>query len=217
MVKGGVIRPGQIGQRRRDLSEVLRCSRSPVWIGFAQGGGIVGGHVVSMPYGNILTLRDQRTARRRHKGWALSSLKYQTIQVIGNANAPLGNTLYNDPAKMKKYDIVFLPCEGGANDKSKAADQNLIDYTSIGGRVFTTHYGYQWLHLNDGELPAGTTPFKTTGNWQPEQQPDHYGSPLPVTINQSFPKGAAFAQWLVNVQASTTLGTMDIVVGEIDR
>lgn len=98
---------------------------------------------------------------------------------------------------------------GLERNKPDAADQNLVDYTAVGGRVFTTHYGYAWLHL-------GAQPFPTTGNWQPEQQPDHYSSPLPVTINQGFPKGAAFAQWLVNVQASQTLGTMDIIESRHD-
>lgn len=123
-------------------------------------------------------------------------------------DAPEASTLYNNLAKMKGYDIIFLPCEGGENNKPNAADQNLVDYTAIGGRVFTTHYGYQWLHL-------GVAPFPTTGSWQPEQS-DKYDSGLPVTINQGFPKGAAFAQWLVNVQASTQLGTIAINEGRHD-
>jgi hypothetical protein len=36
-------------------------------------------------------------------------------------------------------------------------------------------------------------------------------NPLPATINQTFPKGAALAKWLVNVQASTVLGSLDLV------
>lgn len=118
--------------------------------------------------------------------------------------APAASTLYNDAAKLKKYDIVFLPCEGSERNKSAAADQNLVDYTAIGGRVFTTHYSYAWLHL-------GAAPFPATGTWGPGQ-PDRYSSTVPqiATINQGFPKGAAFAQWLVNVQASTTAGQLGL-------
>jgi len=123
-------------------------------------------------------------------------------------NAPRANTLYGDLAKMKKYDIVFLPCEGSERNKSDAADKNLVDYTAIGGRIFTTHYGYAWLHL-------GAQPFPTTGDFEPEQS-DKYEQNLPVTINQGFPKGAAFAKWLVNVGASQTLGTMDLVESRHD-
>src|SRR5262249_30687936 len=35
-------------------------------------------------------------------------------------------------------------------------------------------------------------------------------SPLATTIDQTFPKGAALAQWLVNVGGSTALGQVDI-------
>jgi len=123
---------------------------------------------------------------------------------------PAASTLYSDPAKLKKYDIVFLPCEGVANDKAATADQNLVDYTAIGGRVFTTHYSYAWLHLGAGTFP-------TTGVWQPEQA-DKYSSTVPqmATINQAFPKGAAFAQWLVNVQASTQLGQLGLLEARHD-
>ncbi len=118
--------------------------------------------------------------------------------------APAASTLYDDAAKLKKYDIVFLPCEGSQRDKALAADQNLVDYTAIGGRVFTTHYSYAWLHL-------GAPPFPATGAWVPEQA-DRYSGTVPqiATINQAFPKGAAFAQWLLNVNASTTLGQLGL-------
>jgi len=124
--------------------------------------------------------------------------------------APKASTLYNDLGKMRNYDIVFLPCEGSERDKPAQADQNLVDYTTVGGRVFTTHYGYAWLASN-----LGADPFPTTGQWQPGQT-DKYTSTLPATINQGFPKGAAFAQWLVNVGASTTLGSMGILEGRHD-
>jgi len=124
--------------------------------------------------------------------------------------APAASTLYNDAAKLKSYDIVFLPCEGNENDKAAAADKNLVDYTAIGGRVFTTHYSYAWLHL-------GAAPFPATGVWAPEQA-DKYSSTVPqiATINQAFPKGAAFAQWLVNVNASTTLGQLGLLEARHD-
>lgn len=125
-------------------------------------------------------------------------------------SAPKANTLYNDVAKMKKYDIIFLPCEGSERNKSNTADQNLVDYTTAGGRVFTTHYGYAWLHL-------GAAPFPTTGDFEPEQ-PDRYSGTVPqnATINQGFPKGSAFAQWLVNVNASSTQGTLGLLEARHD-
>ena len=126
------------------------------------------------------------------------------------AGAPAANTLYGDLTAMRNYDIIFLPCEGSERNKPDMADTNLVQYTAVGGRVFTTHYGYAWLHL-------GATPFPTTGNWQPEQS-DRYSStnPQSATINQGFPKGAAFAQWLVNVQASTQQGQLGLLEARHD-
>ena len=37
-----------------------------------------------------------------------------------------------------------------------------------------------------------------------------------VTIDQSFPKGAGFAQWMLNVGASTTLGSFPVSSGRHD-
>jgi hypothetical protein len=135
---------------------------------------------------------------------------YRENGVDTSPAAPAGSTLYANLAKLRTYDLVFLPCEGDANDKPATADQNLVSYTAVGGRVFTTHYGYQWL-----ASPFVSTVFANLGNWQPEQ-PDRYSSVLPTTINQSFPKGAAFARWLLNVGASTTLGTLGIREGRHD-
>src|SRR5262249_31946677 len=56
-------------------------------------------------------------------------------------------------------------------------------------------------------LYNGAAPFPTTGTWVPEQS-DKYDAGLPVTVNQGFPKGAAFAEWLGNGQPPQPLGTM---------
>ncbi|MBK6465207.1 MAG: carboxypeptidase regulatory-like domain-containing protein [Myxococcales bacterium] len=112
-----------------------------------------------------------------------------------------GNTLWNDLATLKKYDIVMLPCEGSAQAKP-GPDTNLLNYTNAGGRVFTTHYGYSWLHL-------GNKPFESTGTWNPERASGGAAS-RDFTLDTSFPKGAAFADWLQNVGATTTKGTLGV-------
>ncbi len=126
-------------------------------------------------------------------------------------DAPRANTLYNNLAKMKSYDIIFLPCEGDERNKSAAADTNLLDYTSAGGRVFTTHYGYAWLAPN-----LGAAPFHTTGQWNPEQPNIGDTSLLTAVLNQGFPKGKAFAEWLVNVGASTVPGELELIESRHD-
>ena len=44
----------------------------------------------------------------------------------------------------------------------------------------------------------------TTGTWTNRDNPTMDNGAAIATINQTFPKGAALAKWLVNVQASTT-------------
>ncbi|MCA9587255.1 MAG: carboxypeptidase regulatory-like domain-containing protein [Myxococcales bacterium] len=127
---------------------------------------------------------------------------YRENGVDTSPSAPAASTLYNDLAKMKTYDIIFLPCEGSPRDKNDTVDQNLVDYTAVGGRAFTTHYGYVWLF-------NGVTPFPTTGDWQPRQS-DKFSGVLNAQVNTGFPKGQAFAEWLVNVGASQQLGTMEL-------
>ena len=40
----------------------------------------------------------------------------------------------------------MLPCEGGEYDQS-AGTANVANYVNAGGRVFTTHYSYDWWSL----------------------------------------------------------------------
>jgi hypothetical protein len=67
---------------------------------------------------------------------------------------------------------------------------------SYGGRVFASHWHHSWVHQNPNFAGIGTFTHRTN-----PPQTNHT-----VTVNQGFPKGAALAQWLVNVAASSTLG-----------
>ena len=126
---------------------------------------------------------------------------YRSNGVDTSPSAPAAASLWNDLNKMMKYDLLFLPCEGSDINKPDQQDQNLVAYTSAGGRAFTTHYGYAWLH-------RGAAPFPTTGSWTPEAAGTE--GFIRGDINETFPKGAAFAEWLVNVNASTTRGQLQI-------
>src|SRR5262249_47924487 len=122
--------------------------------------------------------------------------------------APAASTLWSDATMLMKYDVVLLPCEGFEDRKPSYATQNIIDYTSAGGRLFTTHYGYVWMAFAQDRVPS-------TGVWAPGSC-DSYSTPLPVTVDQSFPKGASFAQWLVNVGASVDAGSLTLIESRHD-
>jgi hypothetical protein len=102
---------------------------------------------------------------------------------------------------LRKYDMTVFECEGTEIkvNKPAAAKQNVIDYANVGGRLFFTHYSYTYLF--------DVLPFMNTAAWVPAdahgQRPTPGGKdPLTGIIDQSFPKGMAFAQWLEVVGAT---------------
>jgi len=120
-----------------------------------------------------------------------------------------GKSLWRDVNWLKRFDQVLLPCDGGEelSDKTPESMQNLIDYTSAGGRVFTTHYGYVWL--KNSPDPA----WQKAISWTDVSD---FPAGLTGVIEQSFPKGKAMAEWLKLVGASKTLGEIDLVESRID-
>lgn len=122
------------------------------------------------------------------------------------APAPFGSldaeALWADPNAMKKYDILMMSCECGEHEETKplAAKQALYEYSMAGGRVFASHFHYTWAEVG---------PLATTAQWMGSpSNPEN--PPGPYLVDTSFPKGDAFAKWLVGVGASSTLGEIPI-------
>jgi hypothetical protein len=105
---------------------------------------------------------------------------------------------------LRRYDMTIFDCEGYPYPKGLSERQNLVQYSNLGGRLFFTHFSYTWLHDVD--------PFRMTATWRnmPDARPTVNNAPLTGIINQQFPKGMAFAQWLQIVGASPTPGQIDI-------
>jgi hypothetical protein len=118
------------------------------------------------------------------------------------ATSPTEDQLWTTQTALNQYDMVFFPCQSDQTTRAAAVQQNLINYANAGGRIFATHFSYVWL-FDDA-------PFSGTAAWDVEQHP----SPANQTgyIDQTFPKGALLAQWLVVVNASTTLGQIPLQV-----
>ena len=126
---------------------------------------------------------------------------YQQNGAVLTGSGARGQDLWSDLEKLKTYDMVLLPCEGGVFPKSLAATQNMIDYTTLGGRMMTSHYGAVWI----ADAPA---PFPTTADWTPDSK--QVEGPLLTKIDRSFPKGEALAAWLVATGASNVLGQVSL-------
>jgi hypothetical protein len=113
---------------------------------------------------------------------------------------------WDDVANLNKYDIVLHSCEGveKSTNKSAAATQALMDYANAGGRVFASHWHNWWFE-------HGPAPMPSVATFNHRSEPP---SPMVGTIDTTFPKGMALAEWLVNVGGSTTMGQLSIVNGK---
>lgn len=116
-----------------------------------------------------------------------------------SGGSPAATTLWSDVNTLKKYDITMLSCEGSENTGNKAPYYAQLDeYLKTGGRVFASHYHYVWFK-------NGPAPLPTTAEWD-----KGVAGSSPFLVDTDFPKGNAFADWLVNVQASTTRGQIEL-------
>lgn len=123
----------------------------------------------------------------------------------GGATFTSAASWWGDAAKVKGYDVVLHSCEGDetTSNKSTAARQTLLDYLAAGGRVFASHWHHVWLEASPDAA------YKAVATWN--HQPDL--NAYRADIDQSFPKGKAFGEWLVNVDAQTAThpGKIDLV------
>jgi hypothetical protein len=131
---------------------------------------------------------------------------HATGSVASSGTTPDQTELWTNIDVLKRYDMVLLPCEHAPNTNGKAPGYtNLVQYTTLGGRAFITHYNYTWIR-------SPTTVFDPTANWTSETKyfGDTYDFPMTANVNVSFPKGRDFAQWLVNVGASPAFGSIEL-------
>ena len=121
---------------------------------------------------------------------------------------PKASALWNDAKALAKYDMVLLACEGWEYDeddpngnKTAASKQIMHDYAASGGRIFATHYHYAWFKKSP------QADFRDVATWNAPSSA--YGHKT-LKVDSSFPKGAAFAKWLVQAGASATPGTIEV-------
>jgi hypothetical protein len=113
------------------------------------------------------------------------------------AGVPDASVVLDDLTTMKKYDLVLLPCDGDVFAPDTPSMQNLQKYADLGGRIFASHYSYEWIK-NAPSPPA----WSTLVSWDPAPVLPPPGTVVPGVINTSFPKGAAMSQWLQQLGAA---------------
>jgi len=144
---------------------------------------------------------------------------YHGNGAVGGKNSSQEDDLVTNVTELEKYDMVLFPCWGGQNNKPLTSQQNLIKYGDEGGRVFATHFSYTWLASVGGVgsemdgAPTGTppepAPWVSTATFNVNEA-NYDNTGMTGIIDQSFPKGAALAQWLQGIGASTTMGQIPI-------
>ena len=128
----------------------------------------------------------------------------------GVAALPSVDTLFGDLAKLKTYDMVLLSCEG-ADDRYNPPNlthrENIHRYFNEGGRLFGGHY-HNGI-IDNRELPDGYPAFPNVVQFAPGRS-DITPKVFTATVNTTFAKGKALADWLFNVGASPTAGSIQI-------
>jgi hypothetical protein len=126
------------------------------------------------------------------------------------------SNLWNNDADMEQFDVVLLSCEGQETAYLAAGPQVLSDYLNAGGRVFASHYHYQFFLANPTTNPFQmvTPPLAT---WTPEGIPNksetvgpsgdmvsYPGDIMTTTVDGgAFPEGMALQSWLGHTGALT--------------
>ena len=104
-----------------------------------------------------------------------------------------GTALWSSLATLKKYDLVALPC----SSYPVGNYQPTFDYANAGGRLYITDLSYPTIQ-------SGPAPWPSTANWGSSSGAN------PASIDTSFPKGAALADWLQNIGATTVKGQLNL-------
>lgn len=136
---------------------------------------------------------------------------------------PPARELWADSERMLGYDMLLMSCEGNDNLWNQSPDDlpdgvserrtpemhlEVRKYADLGGRIFGSHWHHRWINSSD---TTPDDPYPPVASFS-ETAAD-VGS-VTVKVDTTFPKGAAFRDWLVEVGASTTAGQLSLVKAE---
>lgn len=120
----------------------------------------------------------------------------------GGAMFTDAETWWESGANLNKYDMILHSCEGLENPSNKSLNARaaMQAYADAGGRVFASHWHNYWIE-------HGPAPWPTVATFNHQKDP---ASPFTATIDTTFPKGMAMAEWLTNVGGSMNPGELII-------
>jgi hypothetical protein len=117
-------------------------------------------------------------------------------------------SLWRSLEQLRKYDMVInsCQCDEEKQEKGPAAFAAVTQYLDAGGRMFNTHYNYDFLKFSpDAMLASEVVPaVRATPHTIPQAWPG------PAVIDLSFPKGQALADWIAFLDPSLPYGQVPI-------
>ena len=139
--------------------------------------------------------------------------QFATTFTGGTGNFNNATTLWGNSDKLAGYDIVFLSCEGGQHPETKPqpAMQALHDYAGIGGRVFLSHWHNIWVGGDRNDATHGLADWKSVATFDFAAGQPPGGSTQATLVDETSSKGKPFAQWLLNVGASSVRDQLPVV------
>jgi hypothetical protein len=112
---------------------------------------------------------------------------------------------WQSAANLQQYDIIFNACECNPNARGATANAAMDAYLINGGRLFATHYYYNWFTPS----PPATADLASVVDWTIPQNATIVNSEADA-IDTTFPIGMAFATWLQDNGVTTTLGAITL-------
>ena len=124
-------------------------------------------------------------------------------------NTPQAATLWSNASTLAGFDMLINGCECDPTVAEKP--QPTLDIVHAwgdkGGRMLDTHYQFYWIDPAIVTANA-TSPWSDTASFF---SPEAIGpDPITADVDTSFPKGQAFAAWLLATKASAMSGQVSI-------
>ncbi|HET7500547.1 MAG TPA: carboxypeptidase-like regulatory domain-containing protein [Kofleriaceae bacterium] len=128
----------------------------------------------------------------------------------GSGSFSNATTLWGNLDKLSGYDIVAFSCEGGQHPETKSQDalQAVHDYAGRGGRVFLSHWHNIWIGGDRNNPDHSLADWKSIATFDFAAAQNE--STQHAFVDETAPKGAAFATWLENVGATPTRDQLEI-------
>jgi len=131
-----------------------------------------------------------------------------TSAYAAGGTLPMADTLLGSIEMLSQYDMVIGSCHGESSNigyaQPTAQKEAVKAYVDRGGRFFGSHFHFSYLRGPPASKNHQPTPFPDVGPWDPDTGVTAF------TVERGFPKGQAFAQWLVTVGATPTLGSITL-------